>query len=589
MDKDISNQNIDKIRKSIAKNVTDYDVTDEIIEMFEDFFKSSYRAASNKKSTTLFPILLNNRKITSINDFSDKTFYQDFKMASSNFLSYKGKNLNAHEKSLLKNLYSYLLNKYPDNFDILTFDVINHNNIFKLIDENYRIVRRNIFDDVPLQYNKWILLDTNDIFVIDFNLVNQESFRDGLKKYFWEDTSSKTETKRLSFHALVKGLNTLPDNIKKIGIKETTNLKEKIAGDKLSQSGFVYISNIRSMLLYFEEINLITINKTALNFLKMNNVKSKGVTSYYSKEDMAAILKYLNNQVKTEKNDNLRVLTQLQLIATIYVLNTAMRLETVCNLKISDLNCIDNNYFYIADSKKEKNTKYNITPGIKKLHDEILKITANYRTENPELSDYLFIYKRLRGNNLSLLDKRKLNSKIKEVSKELNIEPLGITGVRNRFMNNIIYNLNTDNNGAIVQALSKHSLNVHYNHYFDNNIKDIALQLYGVTIGEANLKGMVLDKPNIDVKKKDVVMNGRGYCSSDSCKENNVLDCLMCRYFRCTPVNIPYFKNEIEVLEKQISNETIDHEREFKIARKKLNVEYLFKCYEIQSRGNKND
>lgn len=155
-------------------------------------------------------------------------------------------------------------------------------------------------------------------------------------------------------------------------------------------------------------------------------------------------------------------------------------------------------------------------------------------------------------------------------------------------MNNIIYNINTGNNGAIIQALSKHSINVHYNHYFENNIKEIALQLYGVTIGEADLKGMVLEKPNIDVKKKDIVMNGRGYCSSDTCNENNVLDCLMCRYFRCTPKNIPYFKNEIEILEDEISKENIEHEKEFKIARKKLNVEYLFRCYEIQNGGLKN-
>ena len=62
----------------------------------------------------------------------------------------------------------------------------------------------------------------------------------------------------------------------------------------------------------------------------------------------------------------------------------------------------------------------------------------------------------------------------------------------------------------------------------------------------------------------------------------------MCRYFRCTPANIPYFKNEIELLEKEISEEPISHEREFKIARKKLNVEYLFRCYEIQNGGLKN-
>ena len=595
-----------KIRKSIDRNVP-YNVPGELIEVFEDFFESNFRAPSNEKGTTLFAILLNHRKVSSSDDFSDETFYIDFKMASSEFISFRGKSLTGQEKSMLKNLYSYLLSNYPDNFETLTLNVINHNNTFRLINENYKIVKRNIFDELPTDLDKWIYLDNENIYNIDFTLVEQEKMRNGLKSYFWYDTSSKTESKYQALHVLIKALNLLSDNFQnsqknqnnennqKLGVREITFLKEQITNGKKSQSAFIYISHIKSMLLYFEEINILKINKTALNLLKMNNVKSKPLTKYYSKDEMESILKCFNEKIQKEDNENIKVLTQLQLIATLYVLNTAMRLETVCNLKIGDLNHVDNNYFYVANGKNEEKVKYNISPGIKKLHDEVLKITAQYRNEAETLNslknsigDYLFLYKRKRGNNLSLLNKRDLNYKIKEISNELGIEPLGITGVRNRFMNNIIYNINTGNNGAIIQALSKHSINVHYNHYFENNIKEIALQLYGVTIGEADLKGMVLEKPNIDVKKKDIVMNGRGYCSSDTCNENNVLDCLMCRYFRCTPANIPYFKNEIELLEKEISEEPISHEREFKIARKKLNVEYLFRCYEIQNGGLKN-
>lgn len=589
-----------KIRKSINRNVT-YKVSDEVIGMFEDFFESGFRAPTNEKGTTVFSILLNHRKVTSLNDFSDRSFYEDFKIASSEFVSYRGKSLNGHEKSMLKNLYSYLLSNYPDNFELLTLKVVNHNNMFRLINDGYKIVRRNIFDDVPVELDKWILLENEDIYSIDFTLIKQEKLRNGVKSYFWHDTASKVDSKYQVLHIFIKGLNILSDNIQKIGVKEIASLKEQITEGKPSQTAFIYISHMKSLLLYFEEIKILKISKTALSLLKMNNVRSKPLTEYYSRDEMEAILNCLNTKAEEEKNENLRILTQLQLIATLYVLNTAMRLETVCNLKIDDLNHVDSNYFYMADGKKEKNVRYSISPGIKKLHDEILKITAQYRLESTDNSDnsnhsdslnmsrYLFLYKRHRGGNLSLLNKTAINYTIKEISKELDIKPLGITGVRNRFMNNIIYKLNTDNNGAVVQALSKHSLNVHYNYYFENNIKDIALQLYGVTIGEADLKGMVLEKPDTDVRKKDIVMNGRGYCSSTACNENNVLDCLMCRYFRCTPVNIPYFKDEIRLLEEEISKEQLAHEREFKIARKKLNVEYLFRCYEIQLEGKSED
>ena len=137
-----------KIRKSIDRNVP-YNVPDDVIKLFESFFESNFRAPSNEKGTTLFAILLNYRKVSSIDDFSDETFYIDFKMASPEFISFRGKRLTGQEKSMLKNLYSYLLSNYPDNFETLTLNIINHNNTFRLINENYKIVKRNIFDEVP--------------------------------------------------------------------------------------------------------------------------------------------------------------------------------------------------------------------------------------------------------------------------------------------------------------------------------------------------------------------------------------------------------------------------------------------------------
>ena len=90
-----------KIRKSIDRNVP-YNVPDDVIELFENFFDSGFRAPSNEKGTTLFAILLNHRKVSSSDDFSDETFYIDFKMTSSEFISFRGKNLTGQEKSMLK-------------------------------------------------------------------------------------------------------------------------------------------------------------------------------------------------------------------------------------------------------------------------------------------------------------------------------------------------------------------------------------------------------------------------------------------------------------------------------------------------------
>ena len=46
-----------KIRKSIDRNVP-YNVPDDVIKLFENFFESNFRAPSNEKGTTLFAICL---------------------------------------------------------------------------------------------------------------------------------------------------------------------------------------------------------------------------------------------------------------------------------------------------------------------------------------------------------------------------------------------------------------------------------------------------------------------------------------------------------------------------------------------------
>lgn len=241
-----------KIRKSIDRNVP-YNVPGELIEVFEDFFESNFRAPSNEKGTTLFAILLNHRKVSSSDDFSDETFYIDFKMASSEFISFRGKSLTGQEKSMLKNLYSYLLSNYPDNFETLTLNVINHNNTFRLINENYKIVKRNIFDEVPTDLDKWIYLDNENIYNIDFTLVEQEKMRNGLKSYFWYDTSSKTDSKYQALHVLIKALNLLSDNFQNsqknqnnennqnLGVREITFLKEQM-GRNLKVHLFILVT-----------------------------------------------------------------------------------------------------------------------------------------------------------------------------------------------------------------------------------------------------------------------------------------------------------------------------------------------------------
>ena len=135
---------------------------------------------------------------------------------------------------------------------------------------------------------------------------------------------------------------------------------------------------------------------------------------------------------------------------------------------------------------------------------------------------------------------------------------------------------------ALIAGVSKHSAAVHYRNYFNNDVVQLCRDLYGVTIGDVDLKGIVVST-NPDATVSNTVLNGRGNCNIASCEDKTKLDCLMCNHCVVTPKNIPFFLIEIDNINEKIENAAMNEEKEFYLAIKTLNVSYLAKCYEILS------
>ena len=60
----------------------------------------------------------------------------------------------------------------------------------------------------------------------------------------------------------------------------------------------------------------------------------------------------------------------------------------------------------------------------------------------------------------------------------------------------------------------------------------------------------------------------------------------MCDKFVSTIDCIPFFEKEIELIDDMILKQTIPHEKEFLNSKKRLNVAYLAKLYELEDRIN---
>lgn len=121
--------------------------------------------------------------------------------------------------------------------------------------------------------------------------------------------------------------------------------------------------------------------------------------------------------------------------------------------------------------------------------------------------------------------------------------------------------------GATIASLSKHSLAVHVKNY--TSIKEffsVCENYYKVQLGNSKVVGSI--QKECDIPQNNLVQNGCGYCSDDSCTNNLPVECYNCPKYTTVIDNIPEYENEIFRLNKKIDNSLSDHEKEFYLFKK---------------------
>ena len=235
-------------------------------------------------------------------------------------------------------------------------------------------------------------------------------------------------------------------------------------------------------------------------------------------------------------------------------------------------------------------------PSIKKnrkicqlLHDEAIDLTKDVRRDAPKaLAENLFIYRKCRGRDVDVLKSAYITSIINSICNKNNIQKLGISGIRNRFMNNIITKLDAGSDLNLIAGLSKHSVSVHLNNYYDGEIEDMCSKLYNVNIGTTPFNAIISLNPNINMNTEKIVQNGCGVCSQESCKNNSEVDCILCKYFVTSPANIPFIEEMIDEAERDIEACTSEHEKESKIVLKRIYTKLLCEVYKKINGGTLN-
>ena len=551
------------------------DLNEEVKKFFIQFYESNYYSSTLSKQSTIdfFSLFIKNRKPDNENDFNDETFYKDTRIIeiSKSLISFR------EIRAILKRLYSYVIDRELGELNLLSKIMLNSNAFLKDIIDGHKMVEYDPMSDSVNWPDKVIFVANDKYYSFDFTKIKLPFYRPIIKKYIQSPVNPKLSTKVSYLYIYTDFFNLLDGtSFGHITVKNIMDFKNHLPESNTTRG--VYMSAIRTLLNTLKNMNLIDINDNTLKMLKATNVKSKGETKAFTKEQIKQLLSYSESTIDYTETTNERLADYYRLVGYIikYLSSTAMRLSTILNLKIDDLvSEAGGIHYYITSSKTKETEKYNISDQIYACHNEVVKITKRARKITGNNSNYLFVMLTRNGLELSPIKDTFFNRILKKWEEELGLPQLGTTGLRNYYMQMISTKVaNQNGDKALLESLTRHSMNVHLNNYYENNIEEIAISLYGVTIGNESLDCIILPS-NKDLKEEQKVNHDCGYCNLPSCINKTKLECLVCHNFVITPECIPYFEAEIKRIDVAIYNEEIPHEKEFLITIKTFLVRHL--------------
>lgn len=559
-----------------------YDIPEDIRVLYDTFMNSEYYSETISYICVhdFFTLMMNNRMPKDPYDYSDDTFYTD-----SNIISMSANLKTFREvRALLKRFYTFLIDQEFGSFDLLTKKLLKSNSFLTDISNGYTIVKYDFYD--AEEWPDQVIFEVNgEYYSFDFIKVKLPYYREVIKKYMRSPSNPKLKTKRTYFHIYIDFLNLLDEDSRgHISVKNIMDFRNMLPEKDTSK--FVYLSAISTLLNKLELMDLIDINPNTMKMLKGSNTRSKGNTKAFTKEEIDKMANKAIELAKVEQEKNVRLYECYMLMSYIilYLSKTAMRLTTVLNLKISDLVSEDGGiHYYVCSSKRKNNEKYNISRKVYGYHKEIIQFTSKTREYFKNSDDRLFIIASRNHLDTKTILANDVRQFIRRLEDEVGLDYLGPSGLRNYFMQNASKNIEAQrSNKVAIESLTRHSLNVHYNNYYENNLEEIARNLYGVSIGTEPLETIILDT-NKDLKEERKVSNDCGYCNLPECINESKLECLLCHNFVTTPECIQYFEREIQRIDRAIYEQPIEHEKEFLITIKTFLVRNLLALKEREA------
>jgi hypothetical protein len=293
-------------------------------------------------------------------------------------------------------------------------------------------------------------------------------------------------------------------------------------------------------------------------------------------------------------NSNNSVLYKLYYTIFYLQLETEFRITQILSLeKDCILETLKGNQFVVNSRSKmspKDELEQPITIYVKRQIDEIIKLTSVYRNlcHRKNIKNYLFIVPGKRINMYKTISINDFNRYIKNCCLQLGIDLYTSSNLRNTHMTKSEeYAIRNSLSSSELSSLTGHkSINTTTRHYIDTEITELLESVHGVIIGNVEIDGEISVERPETINDKDAVSNNCGYCSSSQCNQFTYLDCMLCKSFVTCIDRIPYFEEQIKVVNSKLEHTLTKHDQEDLYSIKSLLVKYLAKLLQFKEENS---
>lgn len=518
--------------------------------------------------------------------------------------------------SFLCSFYSYALNTVDGTLfkgDSVSPQLFSNTRFPDYLYDGFCVLGYNPVEHVP-EEDKWVLCfnveqETNNAafqngsLSFDFSKIQNADFRFWAKSYIWKSPISIV-TKKHNLRIISDFLNyindlktgkqlsiyTKPNNFAFVTESESLAYKTFVMSTQNNNrtiNGAIYIA--RCFLVYVRDSGLANIPTGTIYYLTHTLDSSYSNSEPIPDEDLMKIASVINSKAQ---NDDVAAIYQLVFYLA---LETEFRGSQILSLPVDCVKKTAKKNQFVLVSKTKTSAgdmvEQAITIYAKRHIDEIIRLTDTFRSQCQieDINKYLFVIPaKARNNSFRVASPITFAKFFRSCCRDAGTKNYSLSNLRDTHMTKAEeYVIRKQLSDIEQNILSGHkSTNVDTKHYVNADIREMLESVNGIIIGDVDINGQIAHSlpPDI-VSTEHSVSNQCGYCTQKSCSDFSCLSCLMCKDFVTLPNRLPYFKEQIKILDEKIKGTSIAHDKEDLIAIKRLHVRYIEAILNLEGGG----